>query len=399
MPYATVVIPFGYTPRWIQIVLSSLNAFKNDRDFSVIVMNNSPETDHIRAVTDTALGENVDVINPPDGHRYHGGSLDYSLDLIGSEYLFALESDCTVNRDGWLDWYASFMKDPYVAMSGWFWGVPGRNYITCSATLYNTDILKRLLMECRNNTDTVISYGRHYDQRMNHGHTAKLVAEKKLGPFSDSRGFQHSVEPVTKWYHEPGNWVYNRCLCQWETVRLPGGIVKNTEPNQPEYRYNWYGPTDEEAYARHYWGGTVSHNFDKHLIYVQWESLCTKWWLNREYDMWLKWVPEGIRRDSIEKGLVRDLAEELAYAEKRTHVVQMGEQVMVYSGNAEPYIMGAVPLDGGDGAPGQVVGWHHAKGMWIVKLESKPEFESPEYWEEGASKFICSHPQTMAKRR
>lgn len=398
MKYATVVIPFGYTPRWIQIVLSSLKTFKNDRDFNVIVMNNSPETNHIRAVTETEFGEGIEVVTPPEEMRYHGGALDYGIDLIGTEYLFALESDCTVDRDGWLDWYAGFMKDRYVAMAGWFWAASGRNYINSSVTLYNTDIMKRLLEECRNNTDTVISYGRHYEQRMNHDHTARLVTERKLGPFTDSRGFQHSVEPVTKWYHEPGNWVYNRCLCQWECIRVPGAIVKNTEPNQPEYRYNFYGPSDAEAYARHYWGGTVSHNFDKHLIYVQWEANSTKWWLNREYDMWLKYVPERIRRDSIEKKLVRNLDEELAYAAKRTHVVQIAEKVMVYSGNAEPYIMGDLPLDAGDGSPGQVVGWHHEKGMWIVKLESKPKFESPNFWEEGGLMFIYSHPQTMAKR-
>jgi hypothetical protein len=295
MKYATVVIPFAYTPRWGQIVVASLKEFKNSLDFYIVMTDNSPEGDYIKAVTETSLGEDVNVVVTPPLQRWHAGGLDYMIPFVETPYFFSLETDCTIQMEGWLDWYASFVKDEYVAMVGWFWMLgenidDGRHYINSSATLYSTRILKILLEECRKNPDTTISYGMNYEYRKFNEHWANIVKEGFAGPFSEQRGFLHENYPYPrpdKWWQEPGNWLFNRVSCQWECVRVPGAMVPRDEPHSPDVKYNYYGDSYEEAYVLHYWGGTVSHNFDKHEVSTAWEIDCLEWWLRREYRSFL----------------------------------------------------------------------------------------------------------------
>jgi len=387
MKYATVVIPFGYTPRWLQTVISSLKKFKNERDFDIIVMNNTPERPDIRAILDTPLGEDVQVCVPPASQRGHGGALDHAIQMVKTPFMFALESDCVVLRDGWLDWYASFIRDKYTAMAGWFWCAgeevdDERHYINSSATLYDNQILRRLRSECRQNPDTIIAYGINNEKRMDHKHSAKKILEKEMGPFSETRGYQQ-VYPVCpkpdKWWMEPGAWLYYRASCQWECARVPGDIVYNPPGMQPEYQLNYYGDSLEEAYAFHFWGGTVAHNFEKHLVTVPWEAQAMQWWLMREHDQWELWVPEDIRKMSIEKGIVRSLQDELDYAQKRVHVVVPGCHYRVYHGNATEYITGEEPEPGilGDGLRAEFLYWD-VNGLMVKFLEDPMEgFEYP----------------------
>lgn len=384
MKYATVVIPFGFTPRWGQIVIASLKAHGNAKDFDIILMNNTPERNDIKAISETSLGENVKIHVPEAPRcRWHGGALDEAIGMINTPYMFATETDVTFERDGWLDWYASFMKDDYVAMAGWFWSlgenVPdGRKYINSSATLYNADILGLLQEECQANRDIVHVYGPHNQSRYEHQLTADMVTNHELGPFSESRGFKQAYPPHpvedSKWWHEPGSWLYNRCSHQWECVKVPGAMVESGEAHAPPHKYNYYGDSENTAYVLHHWGGTVSHNFDKHLVSVHWEADCIEWWLRREYRIWSEVVPQHIKRETIDKGFVRNFDAEFALARSRIHILNIGNVVRVYTCDATPYIMGELPEPNvhANGETATVVGWSHDDGLWIVQFDSQP---------------------------
>lgn len=381
--YATCVIPFAYTPRWGQIVIASLKAFKNDRDFHIVVMNNSPEHPAINAIACTSVGEDVEIRTTDAKSRWHAGSLDSYIPSLETPYMFTFESDCTVNRDGWLDWYASFMKDEYVAMAGWYWMAgpdvdDERHYINTSATLYNSRILKQVNQECLNNPDSIILYGLDNEKRLIQENFSKLVSNGAIGCFSEGRGFQQ-IYPVApkpdKWWHEPGNWLYNRASCQWECAKVPGEIVRTMQLHAPEYKYNYYGESDERAYARHYWAGTVSHNFDKHLVLVQWEADSLEWWLRREHALWQEVVPESVRKISIEKGYVKKLDEELEYALGRVHILNEGDLVRVYHGDAQKYIKKEEVEPPGLGCSAQIVGYNYIEGRLVVRFDEKPTGE------------------------
>lgn len=329
MKQATVVIPHAFTSRWSAIAVASLKQHKNKADFDIIVVDCSPGHPSIKTITETRLGEGVKIVDPPAPNiAGHQVALDHAIDMVETPWFVAWETDVQVVRDGWLDWMLSFIKDDYVVMAGWYWAgdfADDRHYISPAGALYRTSTLKMLKEECLRNKDLAVCYGRNMSKRIDimkeYPHTGgKLIPAGIWGPFLEARGFGN-VYPYSHqkdhWVPEPGNWVYNRCVMQWECIHLPGRFVDNDEmPNAVNlgvpYKYTDVGPEGEEAYYRHYWAGTVSHNFDKHKI-PSWDAEKLPWWLTREHRIWKEIVPEDVRKMTIEKGLVRTYEEELAY--------------------------------------------------------------------------------------
>lgn len=328
MKTATVVIPHAFTTRWTQIAVASLRRFQNDATFDILVVDNSIPHHSIRGITETALGAGVTVTPPQDPARGgHQLALDYAIGLVETPWFVAWETDTVAHRDGWLDWMLSFVKDDFVAMAGWYWSIgidDSRHYISPAGALYRTSILKMLKEECLRNKDLAVCYGRDMSKRINlaseYPHTAgRFIPEGNWGPFSECRGFGNVYPfPIDHWVPEPGNWIYNRCSMQWECVRLPGDFVVNetVRENGIQQKHTYIGPSDAEAYYRHYWAGTVSHNFDKHQI-PKHDQPKLRWWLNREYALWNEIVPEEVRRQTIDAGLVRTFDEEYSYALSR----------------------------------------------------------------------------------
>ena len=199
----TVVVPHAYTAKWLQILVTSLKECKNDHKFKIMILDNSPDDNYsIRALTESSLGEGVRVVRPPKDSQWHAGSLDYAIDLIDTPYYFATETDCRAVSNGWLDWYFDKMPDEHTAMVGWFWEVPGgkspdRLYINSSATLYRTDILRRLRAETLRNDNFMICYGTGLKRRMwLQDRLIECWKQKHWGPFQEVRGYQEVFHKV-----------------------------------------------------------------------------------------------------------------------------------------------------------------------------------------------------------
>lgn len=326
-PIATVVIPHAYTTRWTQIAVSSLKGHKNEASFDIIVIDNSPGHPSIRGISETELHNGVMIVTPPDPNMVgHQLALDMAIDYVKTPYYLAWETDVQVMRHGWLDYFLDHVKDEYTAIVGWYWSIgidDSRHYISPAGALYNTRILKQLKKECLNNPDLACCYGRNMDKRIDfmkeYPHTAgTLIPQGIWGPFLESRGFGN-VYPYAKerdhWVPEPGNWVYNRCVMQWECVHLPGGMVENEHSMETgiPHKYSFIGPSDSEAYLRHYFAGTVSHNFQKHKI-PKHDAVKLPFWLIREHEIWNAVVPEEVKSKSIREGWVMSYEDEMRYA-------------------------------------------------------------------------------------
>jgi hypothetical protein len=311
MKDVTIAIPHAYTTKWLQIVLTSLKAFKNKHEFDILILNNTPENDSIRGITETGLSEGVRIEVPPVGSRVHARALDYAIDIIDTPYLFATETDCRALKNNWLDGYFDYMKDEYVAMVGWFWDLPGtdRLYINSSATLYSMNILKRLRKETLANDNLMICYGTGLKKRyIMSEYLQGLFKNGNWGPFSEQRGYQEIFHfRDDKNWQEPGCWLYFRAQCEYECVRIPG--VWETNENPHVASATWYGSKDDPYYV-HYWGGTSSHNWEKHEVRVGWELLALPWWIDREDRIWKEVVDEKVRKKTLEMGLVKTGEEE-----------------------------------------------------------------------------------------
>jgi hypothetical protein len=321
------VVPHAFTSRWTAITVAALKKHKNVADFDILMVDCSPGHPSIRTITETSLGEGVKVIDPPAPNiAGHQVALDQAIDLVETPWYVAFETDVRVLRDGWLDWLLSFVKDDYVAMVGWNWASDAddsRHYISPAGALYRTSVLKLLKEECLRNKDMACCYGLDMSKRIDFlkdfPHTAgKLIKMGLWGPFLESRGFGNVYPfPRDYWVSEPGNWIYNRIKMQWEVIHVPGEMVVNEDniPGLP-HKYAYIGPSEAEAYYKHYWAGSVSHNFDKHKI-GEWDAIKLPWWLTREHTMWEETVPKDVQEYCINNGLVRAYGEELEYALSR----------------------------------------------------------------------------------
>ena len=385
--FATIVIPYLHTPVWIQTCIASFKKFKNERDFDILIVDNSiyGRGESIKAITETPLGEGVKVIlqekRLPDGRHYptHGAGIDYGMQFVETPYIFATESDVTAARDGWLDWYASFVQDEGTAMVGWFW--PERYYINPSWTLLNMRILRMIDVEIQNNKETIFVKGPGYQERFQQEHFKFTIESGLLGPFSEIRGFTNHIDrpgyvnEQVPWYgHDTGSWLYYRLSNQYECARVPGGTVQIPdwqEIGAQPTKYQFVGPSEEEAYLFHHSAGSVSHNFEKHLTMCEWESKCLEWWLRREYRLWEEMVPEDIRRESLEKGFIPDFNKQLERALKSIHVMRVGDKVRAYHHEVVAQILGELPEYHvpGEGLDGEVTGWDADLGGYIVRFE------------------------------
>lgn len=378
--FATIVIPFAYNRLWLQTCIASFKAFKNGPGADIIVIDNAEREDRrgidVKVLTETSLGEGIRVIPQgyriPDGRYYatHGSALNYALGFVETPYIFATESDVTIARDGWLDWYASRIRDDATAMVGWFW--PGRQYINPSQTLLNMKILRMIDAEVRNNKIPIFVWGKNGENRFQQDHWKWQIESGFMGPFNEIRGF--SVDPSRPDTHDTGSWLYFRLRQQYECAEVPGREI--AIPNWQELRcaptkYQYIGDSEDQAYLFHHSAGTVSHDYEKHLVVVEWQSYCVEWWLRREYRLWEEIVPEFIRKETLSKGLVPPLEKELERALKRIHVVRVGDKVRAYHAEVERYIDGTLPEPNnpGDGLNATVVGFDSGEGVYIIQFE------------------------------
>jgi hypothetical protein len=419
--FATIVIPFAYNRLWLQTCIASFRAFKNSLDAEIMVIDNSEGKNRsvdIKVLTETLLGEGIKIIpqgyRMPDGRLYatHASALNYAMQLIDTPYMFATESDVTIARDGWLDWYASRLRDDAVAMVGWFW--PGRQYINPSQTLLDMKILWMISAEIKNNKGTLFVWGKNNEHRFRKDHCGWdwQIENGLMGPFNEVRGFSVDAErPDT---HDTGSWLYFRLRQQYECARVPGEEIPI--PNWRELRcaptkYQYIGDSEDNAYLFHHSAGTVSHDYEKHLVTVEWQSYCVEWWLRREYRLWHEIVPEFIRKQTIDLGLVPPLEQEIQKALRRIHIITIGDKVRAYHGEVEKYIDGTLPEPNrpGDGLNAEVVGFDQEEGTFIIEFEENPggdttlrrnEMGGAYYKQrmEGGKWYANSHPKWLVKR-
>jgi hypothetical protein len=409
--YATVVIPFSHTPVWLQTCLASFKAHSNSRDVQIVVIDNSQEDRRgidTRCITETSLGEGVRIIPQgkrlPDGRLYatHASALDYAIQFVDTPYMFITETDVTAHRDGWLDWYASRATDEGVAMVGWYW--PVRRYINPTHTLLNTRILRTIELEVKNNKETVFVSGRDYHDRFEQAHWKYLIESGLFGPFCEVRGFLGNQNTPLWWLcsHDTGSWIYYRLSGQYECPRVPGEEIPIL--NWKELRCNpqkqYVGESDEGAYLRHHQAGTVSHDFEKHLVMVEWQSYCLEGWIKREYELWEEMVPEHIRKESLDKGYVPRFEDIRDKALRHLHIIKLGDKVRAYPFEVVDVIMGNKPEETiiSQSSNAEMVGYNDITGGMIVRFDENPIGTYTSIREENGSWLADINPNSMIRR-
>jgi hypothetical protein len=316
-PKVAVVMVHGHAAKWLQTVISSLKNTKNDHvEYDIFVAASWPDHPSLRALTETRLGDNI-TIYPCETLWVHGpqfseklGShatgLDEILDRISFSgkyspygYMFTMETDCKVMKDGWLDWYLEWMKYPTKeeGMAGFFWEEGNNHYnVNPSATLYNMRMLREYHAQVKANTSETVY---HPDGNS----ILDLVQHPpKIGVFSEVRGFKEPTElqleyltkgvPHAGWF-EPGAWLFYRMLAdkQYAWLELEcEHIYKYWTRHHISPKGTYYGGMSD-PYLIHYWGGTRAWDELKHEITDPFVKECADPWKQREHEIWIATVP------------------------------------------------------------------------------------------------------------
>lgn len=317
MKKIAIAMAHGHTPKWLQVVLTSLKRYKNEVEFDVYVACTWPGHPSVKAAIYTSLGDGVTFIDCKVRKHSHATALEEILEHIWKnedyDFMFACETDCAAQRAGWLDWFHAFLKDdPKAGIAGFFWH-EGKNHhnINPSATLYRLNMLRQYHTEARNNKSPIFWHpnGNKHDSDGGMDPTIKDV----VGCFAETRGIEnpneeqrHCIEwgvPQASWW-EPGQWLYVRSRADgWGEARVPvDHIYANVSfGTAPEGTY--YGGKAEPQFI-HYWGGTRAYDFLKHPVTCGFVKGGARWWIEREDRIWRETVPESYR------GIVHEITKE-----------------------------------------------------------------------------------------
>lgn len=301
-----VAIAHGHATKWLQIVMHSLKSFKNEVPMDIYIGATWPNHPSLKAITENDLGDNVEIHTCTTRLHSHATALDEILLLIadrGYEYMFALETDCRVMQDGWLDWYYSFLKDNKTrGMAGFFWHEGKNHYnVNPSATLYLTEMLLKYNKEVKDNNENMFWHPRG-NKSGNDGGMDPTIKDV-VGCFAETRGIKNPTDiqlqeilegvPQASWF-EPGAWLYYRSLGEYGHVRLQCDHVYRKWGNHTAPEGTYYGGKTD-CKLIHYWGGTRTYDWLKHPVNDNFVKSCSPLWIERENEIWMNTVPERYR--------------------------------------------------------------------------------------------------------
>lgn len=301
-----IVIPFSHTWFLAQTCLAKLKQFKTGIKYvEIVVVDSSYEwSPAINGIEKTSLFNNsmdkdILIFRNQRHSKYHATSLDYIIECFDADYLFTMETDVLICRDGWLKWYLDKMKKGIYAVGHWH----GEEFVNPSATLYDMSILKKAQKEFRANKDPNMYWGKNFKK-------SKPVDKGFLddvGAFSEVRGFKPDTvlkkQPTGQlrgpgWY-EPGQQLYH-----WAVENGYGYEIVNTRHEVDEERQIPIGTfyTDrkiENSYLVHLWGGTRALDLLKHEISDPTVINNMEYWLRREGLYWKLVVPKDVQKNTI----------------------------------------------------------------------------------------------------
>jgi hypothetical protein len=298
----TVAIPHSHAYKWLQTSCYSLLAHDPGLACEFVIVDNYlaiPWSIDVIGTSDVA--DRFRVLKNDMPNRFHGSALDYALRRTETPFFFAMETDVQVLRDGWAPWYIDHMGDG--AIGGFYWTEDEtRMYVNPSATMYRTVPTTEFDDRCQADESDLLWYVEGGEWK------SVIASERNLGfflwgngAFSDKRGYGEPMG-LDQGRHQPGWYEPGQMLFYW----LAEHCGWKAMPNVHEYLRpglaggTWYGDTKEDAYLRHYWGGTSAHNIDKHTTEGESINKWIPWWLEREHAVWCATVPDELRQHASE---------------------------------------------------------------------------------------------------
>lgn len=328
-----VAIPHSHTWLWTSTCVSALlrNPPVADGCFvKIVIVNNSPWSPAIRAITETRLGQDpsIEVIDNYKGNKFHASALDCIVERFEFDYLMAWETDVLALHPGWLEWFLSQMRVTDYAVGMWH----HEQFVNPSCTLYRASVLKQMERWCKHHpSENELRWGEEFsnsaplDPNLNMQLTGnpQLVEMREwiAGPFAEKRGWPAGTSlkeaPSGQlkgpgWY-EPGQQLHHWAVEAGYTYTVCPALTTKREDSLPLQTV--YGPVkmlhDHQrqleavelfgnGMTTHLWGGTRALDILKHDVTCQFVKANTPMWLEREARFWREVVPSDVQEQTLE---------------------------------------------------------------------------------------------------
>ena len=148
MKKVVVAIPHSHSWFWTQTCIASLarNPPRADGcEVEIVVVDNSPWSPAIRGISDTVLGNHVEIVLNHKSNKFHASALDCVVEDFEFDYLMAMETDVLALRPTWLQWFMDLMKETDFAVGMWH----HESFVNPSCTLYRGDVLREMSKWCK----------------------------------------------------------------------------------------------------------------------------------------------------------------------------------------------------------------------------------------------------------
>lgn len=302
MKKVLIGVPVSHTFFWPGICVSALQRFTtgvSDVEVEIVVVDNSWDW----SAAARSVEDRVRVVQNPKVIKWHGSALDYLIETEEFDYLFAMESDVLILRDGWLSWYLEAAQPKDFAVGAWH----HEQFINPSATLYAREALKKMFAWCWANESDEAHWGPNFEQ-------VRKVDPNEMaarGPFAERRGWapgtvitpSPSGQLKGPQHYEPGQQLFHWAVNAGHAYSVLPTLTERDEQRQIPIG-TYYGPSRGEAYAVHLWAGTRALDLLKHPV----EDPCVRdnmsFWLQREAQIWLQYVPQDLQERTLR--LIKD---------------------------------------------------------------------------------------------
>lgn len=268
-------------------------------------------------------------------NKFHASALDCVVEDFEFDYLMSLETDVMALRPTWLQWFVDQIKPTDFAVGMWH----HEQFINPSCTLYQGDILRKMMQWCKNNEEpNLLRWGPQFGK-------SQLISERQperdyqdwygeqidwiAGPFAEKRGWPAGTELKEQpsgqmkgpgWY-EPGqqlhHWAvqagYTYTVCSSLTTTVDNVPVQTfygtsmADPQRQLEAVEMFGlnldrdnPTNCDAQTVHLWGGTRALDIIKHDVTCQFVKTNTPRWLAREARFWKEVVPLDVQAQTLD---------------------------------------------------------------------------------------------------
>lgn len=316
-----VAIPMSHTWFWPQTCLTKLFKYKTGLEdkakVAFFVVDNSWEWSPANKgiINITKFSSNVFWVRNTKNSKGHATALDFIVEkcrttdlfITKPDYLFAMETDVLVNRDGWLKWYFDKIQknvNPKRVYACGHWHA--EQFINPSATLYNIEILLQAEEDFKKNKDPNMYWGKNFQNSESViPHDARFMED--VGPFSEKRGWPPGTVLKTQptgqlrragWY-EPGQQLHHWAVEKgYNYIVVPCNHEVHSERMIPIGTS--YGSDPYRPYIVHLWGGTRALDLLKRRVEDPTVLNNMEHWLKREATYWKSIVPLDIQKQTLE---------------------------------------------------------------------------------------------------